>query len=106
MIDDISTGIKLLFQARQLVEIRGKRLDGTIFSKFFTDHDRTARVLAKVVKKAKLRRSATPCKSLRPTSTGRTSCNSDSRLTATTVFQVRRNLNLQSHKPRRPRKSR
>ncbi len=48
MIDDIVTGIKLLFKPGQLVEIRGKRLDGTIFSKFFTDHDRMARVLSKV----------------------------------------------------------
>jgi hypothetical protein len=48
MIDDIVTGIKLLFKPGQLVEIRGKRLDGTIFSKFFTDHERMARVLTKV----------------------------------------------------------
>jgi hypothetical protein len=48
MIDDIIQGIKLLFRPGQLVEIRGKRLDGSIVSMFFTDHDLMTRLLAEL----------------------------------------------------------
>src|SRR5208282_3695330 len=47
MIDEIIKAVKLLFQPGQLVEIRGKRLDGGMASAYYTDHERMARVLAK-----------------------------------------------------------
>lgn len=47
-LEDIKFGISILFRPGQIVEIRGKKIDGTMVSEYFSDHEKLAQVLASV----------------------------------------------------------
>jgi hypothetical protein len=46
-INEITKAIDLLFEPGEIVEVRGKKLDGNIRSKYYIDHERMAQVLAR-----------------------------------------------------------